>query len=98
MDTTIMHEEISHCLRTPLTSVLGYSVTLMDRWDSLDEETRLELLKVIYSEALRMSHSIESVDRRLYAHFADGEGSHPSPYGPPEIAPYVGATSLPVAS
>lgn len=67
---TMLHEELSHGLRTPLTSVLGYSATLIDRWEHLDEDARLEFIRVVYGEALRMVQSIEAVDRCLASEFA----------------------------
>ncbi len=67
---TITHEELSHGLRTPLTSVLGYAGTLLDQWDDLDEAARVEFIRVVYSEALRMAHSVEQLDRQLYYEFA----------------------------
>lgn len=65
-----MHDELAHGLRTPLTSVLGYASTLLDRWDELDESQRVEFVRVVYGEALRMAHSVEQVDRELYHQFA----------------------------
>ena len=67
---TITHEELSHGLRTPLTSVLGYASTLLDQWDQLDEEARVEFIRIVYGEALRMAHSVEQLDRQLYYEFA----------------------------
>jgi K+-sensing histidine kinase KdpD len=67
---TAMHHELSHGLRTPLTSVLGFAATLLDQWDELDDEQRTLFLQTLYGEALRMAHSIEQVDRQLYHQFA----------------------------
>jgi K+-sensing histidine kinase KdpD len=67
---TLLHEELSHGLRTPLTSVLGYAATLLDRWEDLGEEDRVEFVRVVYGEALRMASSIEEVDRQLASEFA----------------------------
>jgi len=67
---TVTHEELSHGLRTPLTSVLGYAATLLDRWDEMGEEDRQEFVRIVYGEALRMARSIEEVDRQLYHEFA----------------------------
>lgn len=67
---TVLHEELSHGLRTPLTSVLGYAGTLLDQWDHLDEESRMEFIRIVYGEALRMAHSVEQLDRQLYHEFA----------------------------
>lgn len=70
---TVMHEELSHGLRTPLTSVLGYAATLLDQWDDLGEEDRVLFVRMVYGEALRMAHSVEQVDRQLYFEFAAEE-------------------------
>lgn len=67
---TVLHEELSHGLRTPLTSVLGYAGTLLEQWDQLDEESRMEFIRIVYGEALRMAHSVEQLDRQLYHEFA----------------------------
>lgn len=67
---TVTHETLSHGLRTPLTSVLGYSATLLDQWESLDEDARIEFIRIVYGEALRMAHSVEELDRQLYHEFA----------------------------
>lgn len=68
-----MHDQLSHGLRTPLTSVLGYSATLLDQWDTLNESDRLAFVRIVYGEALRMAHSVEQVDRELYHELADRE-------------------------
>lgn len=65
-----MHEEISHTLRTPLTSIIGFTSTLLDQWHDLAEEQRVEFLRIVHAEALRMSHSVEAIDRRLYFQLA----------------------------
>jgi signal transduction histidine kinase len=61
-----MHETLSHGLRTPLTSVLGYAATLLDHWEELDDADRVLFVRILYGEALRMAHSVEQVDRELY--------------------------------
>jgi K+-sensing histidine kinase KdpD len=65
-----IHEELSHGLRTPLTSVLGYTATLIDQWDELGERERQMFVRIVYGEALRMAHTVEHVDRQLYHEFA----------------------------
>lgn len=67
---SVTHEELSHGLRTPLTSVLGFSGTLLDQWDDLAEEERMAFVQMVYTEALRLAHSIEQLDRQLYYEFA----------------------------
>jgi hypothetical protein len=51
--------------------VLGYASTLLDRWETLDEQDRIKFVRIVYGEALRMAHSVEHVDRQLYHEFAD---------------------------
>lgn len=67
---TVTHEQLQHGLRTPLTSVLGYAATLLDRWDQLGEQDRMEFVRIVHVEALRMARSIEQLDRQLYSEFA----------------------------
>ena len=67
---TVLHEELSHGLRTPLTSVLGYSSTLLDQWENMGDADRMEFVRIVYGEALRMAHSVEQLDRQLYHEFA----------------------------
>lgn len=71
---TVMHEELSHGLRTPLTSVLGYAGTLLDQWEDLGEDDRVAFVRIVYGEALRMAHSVEALDRQLYHEFAAKNG------------------------
>jgi signal transduction histidine kinase len=52
---------ISHELRTPMTSVLGASMTLLREDVELDEERRRQLLELIGAEATRLSQITEDV-------------------------------------
>ena len=52
---------ISHELRTPMTSVLGASMTLLREDVELDEERRRQLLALIGAEATRLSQITEDV-------------------------------------
>lgn len=71
---TVLHEELSHGLRTPLTSVIGYAGTLLERWEDMGELERIEFVRVVYGEALRMAYSVEQLDRQLYHEFAAENG------------------------
>ncbi|MCW2950332.1 MAG: hypothetical protein JWN41_1345 [Thermoleophilia bacterium] len=62
---TQIHAELSHGLRTPLTSVLGFSATLLDRWEDLSDLERMAFIRVVYGEALKMADSVDAVDRQL---------------------------------
>jgi PAS domain S-box-containing protein len=52
---------VSHELRTPLTTIHGGSHLLMDTWNGLDEETRLEILNDIFSESKRLANLVENM-------------------------------------
>ncbi len=52
---------IAHELRSPLTSVKGFSATLIKRWDRFSDEQRLELIKTINIDSERMSRIITEV-------------------------------------
>jgi K+-sensing histidine kinase KdpD len=68
-----VHDEVAHGLRTPLTSVLGFSSTLLEQWETLDDRQRLQIVQIVYGEALRMAHSVEFLDRTLYSEIAGRE-------------------------
>jgi signal transduction histidine kinase len=53
--------KIAHELRSPLTSVQGFSGTLVKRWDRLRDEQRLELVGTIHADAVRMGRIISDV-------------------------------------
>jgi two-component system sensor histidine kinase KdpD len=57
---------ISHDLRTPLTSIVGATGTVLDNYDSLTEETKRELLREAQEDAqwlIRMVENILSITR-----------------------------------
>ncbi len=49
---------ISHDLRTPLASMLGYLETLMIKKDSLNEQEREQYLKIVNQQGRRLNHLI----------------------------------------
>ena len=49
---------VSHELRSPLTSVKGFTATLLNRWDRLDDETKKHLLTTINADADRLTRLI----------------------------------------
>jgi signal transduction histidine kinase len=53
--------KIAHELRSPLTSVKGFSATLTSRWERFTDEQRRELVGVIHSDAERMGRIIAEV-------------------------------------
>ncbi|MEL7658058.1 MAG: DUF4118 domain-containing protein, partial [Bacillota bacterium] len=57
---------ISHDLRTPLTSIVGATSTILDNYDSLTSETKRELLGEVREDAqwlIRMVENILSITR-----------------------------------
>lgn len=48
--------DVSHELKTPITSIMGYADTLLE--DEYDKQTQTEFLKVIASEARRMARLV----------------------------------------
>lgn len=49
---------VSHELRSPLTSVKGFTSTLLNKWDRLDDETKKHLLLTIDTDADRVTRLI----------------------------------------
>ncbi|MBN2050462.1 MAG: DUF4118 domain-containing protein [Spirochaetales bacterium] len=52
---------ISHDFRTPLAGITGASSTLLSDNDSLEDDTRNDLLKSIHDEATWLSHMVENI-------------------------------------
>ncbi len=53
--------QVSHDLRTPLASMLGYVESLRLKGEGLDAQTRAEFLEVVYAQGLRLSEMIDSL-------------------------------------
>ncbi|MGH2818255.1 MAG: sensor histidine kinase [Actinomycetota bacterium] len=56
-----MISKIAHELRSPLTSVKGFSATLLKRWDRFDDEQRLQFVETIHADAERMGRIVSEV-------------------------------------
>lgn len=53
--------KIAHELRSPLTSIKGFSSTLVKRWDRFDEGQRLQFVETILADAERMGRIVSEV-------------------------------------
>lgn len=56
-----MISKMAHELRSPLTSVKGFSATLVDKWDRFTDEQRRELIGTIHQDAERMGRIVSEV-------------------------------------
>ena len=56
-----MISKIAHELRSPLTSVKGFSATLVKRWDRFTDEQRLQFIQTIHHDAERMGRIVSEV-------------------------------------
>lgn len=64
MDKTIQEEfisTVSHEMRTPLTSIRGFSQTLLNSWDKIDEESKKKFIKIIEEQSNRLINLVENV-------------------------------------
>ncbi len=60
-DLAELLSHISHELRSPLTSIKGFSSTLVASWDQLPDKQRLHFVDVIRVDAERMSRMLSEV-------------------------------------
>jgi signal transduction histidine kinase len=49
----------SHDLRSPLTSIVGFAETLLERWDALGERERVQMVRIVHDEGQRMNEFVE---------------------------------------
>ncbi|HWL65799.1 MAG TPA: HAMP domain-containing sensor histidine kinase [Actinomycetota bacterium] len=56
-----MISKIAHELRSPLTSVKGFSATLLKRWDRFTDEQKLQFIETIHFDAERMGRIVSEV-------------------------------------
>ena len=56
-----MISKMAHELRSPLTSVKGFSATLIKRWDRFTDEQRFQFVETIHADADRMGRIVSEV-------------------------------------
>ena len=61
----------SHEMRTPLTSIIGYAQTLLDRWESLSDKERVSFIQIIADQGERFGGLIE--DLLMITQIEDGK-------------------------
>ena len=52
---------VSHEMRTPLTSIRGFSQTLLSSWDKIDEENKKKFVKIIEEQSNRLINLVENI-------------------------------------
>jgi PAS domain S-box-containing protein len=52
---------VSHELRTPLTAILGFAITLRERWPTLTDEGREEMIGLVASQAARLERLLNDL-------------------------------------
>ena len=52
---------LSHEIRTPLTSIRGFSKTMLDNWQSLDDEQKKKFLSIIENQSKTLINLVENV-------------------------------------
>ena len=52
---------VSHEMRTPLTSIRGFSQTLLNSWDKLDEDNKKKFVKIIEEQSCRLINLVENI-------------------------------------
>ena len=52
---------VSHEMRTPLTSIRGFSQTLLNSWDKIDEDSKKKFVKIIEEQSNRLINLVENI-------------------------------------
>jgi PAS domain S-box-containing protein len=71
---------VGHELRSPLTVIYSYSVSLKDHWDRMEEERKLECVEHMLRECNRLNRMVENIldlsrieSEHLFLHRQDGD-------------------------
>ena len=52
---------VSHEMRTPLTSIRGFSQTLLNSWDKIDDNNKKKFIKIIEEQSNRLINLVENI-------------------------------------
>ena len=52
---------VSHEMRTPLTSIRGFSQTLLNSWDKIKDEDKKKFIGIIEDQSNRLIHLVENI-------------------------------------
>ncbi len=52
---------VSHEMRTPLTSIRGFSQTLLASWDRIDDDNKKKFIKIIEDQSNRLINLVENI-------------------------------------
>ena len=52
---------VSHEMRTPLTSIRGFSQTLLGSWEKLDDESKKKFIRIIEEQSNRLINLVENI-------------------------------------
>ena len=52
---------VSHEMRTPLTSIRGFSQTLLASWDRIDDDNKKKFIKIIEEQSNRLINLVENI-------------------------------------
>ena len=52
---------VSHEMRTPLTSIRGFSQTLLSSWDRIDDDSKKKFIKIIEEQSNRLINLVENI-------------------------------------
>lgn len=64
MENSVQNEfisTVSHEMRTPLTSIRGFSQTLLTSWEKISDDDKKKFIKIIEEQSNRLIHLVENI-------------------------------------
>ena len=61
MENSVQNEfisTVSHEMRTPLTSIRGFSQTLLTSWEKISDDDKKKFIKIIEEQSNRLIHQL----------------------------------------